>query len=96
MIGMPTGQEKRASHSPGPWEVYDKDPGHVGAPDGHICTPEGETREVVLANAHLIAAAPELLASLKRIVDTYGIDLHSGSELCEMVAAAIAKAEGRS
>ena len=60
--------EKRAAHTPGPWEIRpgrwsEGSPLHVSAEDGsrYITTiTPAENRD---ANAHLIAAAPELLAA---------------------------------
>lgn len=83
--------------TPGPWVVTDS-PGHsccfecgIEATDGgeHIC----DANE---ANARLIAAAPDLLASLKRIADGHlGCGECSSADPC-FVCAAIAKAEGKS
>lgn len=57
----------------------------------------------VHANAHVIAAAPELLAALKALVkatieadNIYDLGLHGGEAVMEHALAAIAKAEGRS
>lgn len=67
---------------------------HWGSADeSHIERPEAE----VEANARLIAAAPELLDTLRRLVDVLNDDLDP--EQCavwDAAVAAIAKAEGRS
>lgn len=80
-------------HTPGPWKV--------------VITPGGDTlidtprfrwslgRLMSKADAHLIAAAPELLEALQRIID-YGGSL-TGEDALEMVIiakTAIAKAMG--
>lgn len=62
------------AHTPGPWHVRgcDGNPGY--APGRHIYAPtEGNTGCVAvvtgsLANAHLIAAAPDLLAALEALL----------------------------
>lgn len=96
-----------ASHTPGPWAVHpvraQVDAFATGVPEP-ICQflwpttvrSEAETE----ANAHLIAAAPELLAGLKIATDCACANLcsHLGgttyhSAECERIRAAIAKAE---
>lgn len=90
--------------TPGPWEWdgkvwdYDKEneaPWLVGVDDGPIvlcggieCTSE--------ANAHLIAAAPELYESLEKAIDYHkkrNLGWHS-DELVVSMEAALAKARG--
>lgn len=67
-----------ATHTPGPWTTF-------RAPHGQMQIRD-EAREIVIAalpdrgtahpNAHLIAAAPELLAALRNVlVDTCCLDL---------------------
>jgi hypothetical protein len=46
------------------------------------------------ANWHLISAAPELLAALQLVVDTYGFDSSTDSSIWRTALAAIAKATG--
>lgn len=80
------------THTKGPWAVTPNS-GEIGTSDGKVwvaravnaTTTEGQS------NAHLIAAAPELLALLKAsadIMEALGLD-------CSDERAAIAKAEGR-
>jgi hypothetical protein len=45
------------------------------------------------ANAHLIAAAPDMLAALHRLLSIPGIDAESG-DACTQARAAIKKARG--
>lgn len=67
-------------HTPGPWQAVDQHPSHPGIEieiKGHPDYPHGgayhvaqvncvlTTPDVTVANAHLIAAAPELLAALE-------------------------------
>ena len=93
-------------HTPGPWKVYDDGDMWIAPSDGDapivcdIC-PHGEEFVYSLeddANAHLIAAAPELLEALK-VAQAWIADESCPCEGCEAVndqiAAAIAKAEGR-
>ena len=93
-------------HTPGPWEA--KVPGTIVA-HSDKCVVRGEDSVIDWvatvqvsnmpawrANAHLIAAAPELLEALRGIVDSFETcpeNLHS--ELFTAARAAIAKAEGR-
>jgi hypothetical protein len=68
-----------ATHTPGPWEINEGD-GMAIAKVSHFaitapCTPDvgsGLSREENAANARLIAAAPELLACLRRMCGMYG------------------------
>jgi hypothetical protein len=62
-------------HTPGPWTTDgDAYSGNLDivAPTGRIamldCEFSEETEDVLTANAHLIAAAPDLLAALREIV----------------------------
>lgn len=89
-------------HTPGPWET--ERGGFRGAWVRGTQTKEwaalacGDTDESAAANAHLIAAAPDMLAALKAIVEFYGWDANDDGEYvpCRMAHAAIAKAEGKS
>lgn len=57
----------------------------------------GRDDEEAVANAHLISAAPDLLAALKALcaaIDSYDFDGNATGE-CETARSAIAKAEGR-
>lgn len=88
--------------TPGPWEVvkHERFPfqREVKAESGYICDMEGLTEEDMLtveANAHLIAAAPEMhetLSSIAAFAVGYG-------DVCEIIAkrarAALAKADGK-
>ena len=100
-------------HTPGPWEVAP--PGYV---DEHYAVLDGfghtasvygypEQEAVALANANLIAAAPELLAACtavandcERLIEGDDFSGMSDAELfgafVHTLRSAIAKAEGRS
>ena len=89
-------------HTPGPWRIRDGSMRFIEA-DGHV-GPIADMRsrldypamdpivaDTLDANARLIAAAPDLLAALKMVMQHGRID-NSEARL-NMVAAAIARAE---
>lgn len=90
----------QAKHSPGPWNV-------INTPNLPIVDRSFRTialpypyhdEEMRVADANLIAAAPDLLAALKDIVDCVA-KTESMGEICQCddfteARAAIAKAEG--
>ena len=74
--------------TPGPWDAWD---------DGRV--PEAAEQQLVckvhsLRNAHLIAAAPELYASLRGLLIALQSDGPFPRESIERAEAAIAKARG--
>ena len=91
-----------SAHTPGPWSVFTdnrEDMGGLVYVAGYNIIAPGQTivgEEGICssrngkANAHLIAAAPDLLAICERIHD----ELTLRSELHEQLSAAIAKAKG--
>lgn len=94
------------THTPGPWPIsgdrYDKritiGEGLVEGPHGYEVAEvysDDCPRELALANAHLIAAAPELLAALEKARNTLaGLGVPSiAANICD---ATIAKARGES
>lgn len=100
-----------APHTRGPWAVEDPMEHELsiveaGKPSYEwkfiACVPYGGlndgdfSRPVAEANARLIAAAPELLAALQLIVDTYGFDSSTDSAIWKTAHAALAKATGHS
>jgi len=67
--------------------------------DNYVCEAEGDTPEQAEANAHLIAAAPELHAALEEVLhyaETPGdfTDEEARNAMLD-AGAALAKAEGR-
>lgn len=99
--------EVRVTHTPGPWIVNSEDTGMndsgtIESQSGVVIAPDiyGETTAEAGHNAHLIAAAPELLAAC-RYVAQYHRDHDSGEgelfglDFVTTCIAAIAKAEGR-
>ena len=90
-------------HTPGPWALHDEVAGVVYGPDGHqVCTTPRTTRREVerAANARLIAAAPEMLAALLKLVEAVdpavgGLTLEDwATEPVADARAAIARATG--
>jgi hypothetical protein len=82
------GSGERLPHTPGPWVVK-------GMPGQTLCVTDKDSAYVVdrfklggrpvgehTANAHLIAAAPDLLAALRKAVNG-GCVWHSGADLVE-------------
>ena len=103
-LGLPVAETAR--HTPGPWRAM---------PDGAIqkdaAMPTGAAviaytrhadEKTMRANARLIAAAPDLLAALRLLLDglqTYAPEFLHGlpkADYIRAARAAIAKAEGRS
>jgi len=95
-------------HTPGPWEVLITEAGRDIPGFTSVCTPEkhlaiaykigpnlGYRHPENLANAHLIAAAPELLESLKDLLAWASVqDYYSQAvKIGNAAGAAIAKAE---
>ena len=101
--------EGLSKHTPGPWEVrwQRKNPAHMhfvidalhptptGEPQRYVASSERFTNpDNALADAHLIAAAPEMLEALKALRN---VDYNTFEELDQLLSLAdkaIAKAEG--
>lgn len=86
-------------HTPGPWKVTRNNTG-VRSVDAHVCRVWMLRNGHGVANARLIAAAPDLLEALKILSDypiAGGYALGPCISECDMkeIRAAIAKAEGR-
>jgi len=88
-----------AEHTPGPWEYWDSYDGkgespvepcrHCGRTDtAHFTIPgghgDGECPVYLKADARLIAAAPELLAALERLLENHPECYYTGTfpEVC--------------
>ena len=82
-------------HTPGPWLYWRSERVarfFIDAHDGSLIA-----EDALEADARLIAAAPDLLASLKEMLEVYGWDDRLRSlNMLERAKAAIAKAEGSS
>lgn len=100
-------QVSNSAHTPGPWRVEDgMIEAECGRVIGDVCTGLTKgvhrvgSREEQRANATLIAAAPELLESLKCMIDYYemfrGICPKGPTEIDDVASckAVVAKAEG--
>lgn len=77
------------THTPGPWQWSDNGP-RIVAPNGVIIAKLTFDAPEAVANAHLMTAAPELLAALKAVVsvaDRKTVEF-------DLAHAAIAKANG--
>jgi len=88
------------SHTPGPWEEYSGGETIHSAGGSLICIvcPEGHTLDSAdRANAHLIAAAPELVEALEAVLGTFSDatdDIHNHCDPIRMARQALAKAKG--
>ena len=102
--------KEKQTHTPGPWRFDEKQiHGDVMAFDPErsraVCVAQihnertaGTPNEQARANARLIAAAPELLAELKKALE-FVVATHGGEndgDIQEDIRAAIQKAEGKS
>lgn len=105
----------RAAHTPGPWDIQYEDDAlgnrsiNVYPTCFGVISTGNHSQAVSMANARLIAAAPELLAALKDSVNQletspYWIEQIMGKsspaiagilQTCRNARAAIAKAEGK-
>jgi hypothetical protein len=105
---------KTTNHTPGQWLAHiDIDPNDSGLNDIRILEPSTETENLTantiavlnqnmgreaIANANLIAAAPDLLSALRFLLADYiainGEKLTGSSVPADMARAAIEKAEG--
>lgn len=89
-----------AKHTPGPWHVYKGRGLYVDSSTAGLVCKVAENRSAEKeANAHLIAAAPELLAALEHMVavSNWATTIQSEEQYDAMIAsaeAAIRKAKG--
>lgn len=84
-----------SQHTPGPWTIEHTDEiyGADSAPVAYVQDTD-RTNQQNRANARLIAAAPELLAALKRIVEWDDADCDASLASINAARAVITKAEG--
>ena len=90
--------QTKTTHTPGPWKLlhhtaaqHDGDRAIYGPGDKWIADMNGGPNDnsETLANARLIAAAPDMLRALKQLSKNYGM------EVASIVFPVINKAEGR-
>lgn len=94
---------KQATHTPGPWTLKEGFGTTVLNSDGRLLNLDARTNEG-MANARLIAAAPELLSLIKDFGDWLEVHLELGhinagtanrnGDLVSQIRTVIAKAEG--
>lgn len=82
------------AHTPGPWTIGANSSSYGISiwSDEHLADVKSNNRDERMANARLIAAAPELLAALKYVRRFLNVDDHETAYVDD----AIAKAEGES
>ncbi len=90
----------KTKHTPAPWDMYGVNVNGIQIRHGlvEIVKISSPLDSYDVANGYLIAAAPELLKALKRIVFDGGKERLIGSETAEdreALKKAIAKAEGK-
>ena len=99
-----------SGHTPGPWSLGDENDACCSVDTGRSSisldrmdvlgrTADVISRDEMLANARLIAAAPDLLDALRTlrhsVVADNGMHDGSGRTVAEFIDTAIAKAEGK-
>jgi len=93
----------RAKHTPGPWfavgyqvEIESETVADICTTNAHLFGQPGLHNDATaMANAHLIAAAPEMLAALECITDALSPPRNAEEEAAIAAAlAALAKAKG--
>ena len=94
------------THTPGPWLACE--PGAYSDFDGHSSVILGDDRRIAVvqgdheeavANAHLIAAAPDMLAALEQLLEAFNENANDLNDIpadqaVAMMESAIAKATG--
>lgn len=94
--------ENDTTFTPGPWKVNDRYPFWVDGPDGGRIVdlePYGYPMiDAARANAHLIAAAPDLYAACQAMIRAYQDTTEDGYKArvvaIDTISAALAKARG--
>lgn len=92
-----TTDAERTAHTPGLWEIIQLPSGALMIDSvkkiGSIATLHGGNDQTVVANARLIAAAPELLVSARRVLELWDNGGNPAGTF-QLLRDAIAKAEG--
>lgn len=82
-------------HTPGPWHTAGEQGVQIRSKRDQIAKVWTMRGNEWKANARLLAAAPELLAALKGMLEVFGDEFGIGdSSVCDDARAAIAKATG--
>ena len=98
---METTEEKRATFTPGPWEIQDAGPGTIRGLRFRVVTKDSiiarttDGWKEARANARLIAAAPEMYEVLQELADSMELAKNYGYEKEHaMIQELLAKVEG--
>ena len=98
---METIEEKRATFTPGPWEIQDAGPGTIRGLRFRVVTKDSiiarttDGWKEARANARLIAAAPEMYEVLQELADSMELAKNYGYEKEHaMIQEVLAKVEG--
>lgn len=92
----------RATHTPGPW-VAVKSEAHAGNPDsvrvdihslGAAYSPAHVASDIMSEDARLIAAAPEMLATIRDILDWYAHSTDADGDMPTELHARLIRAVG--
>ena len=86
-----------SKHTPGPWRAAPQPGQTVGVHTFTHCVMAGDDAladTLTEADAHLIAAAPDLLAACKAVRDLVEFHDVPRAEIWQIIDAAVAKAEG--
>jgi len=82
-----------SAHTPGPW-TFDGNTGVVSGPRATTVGYVAGGNLTAIANGHVLAAAPELLAMLEECIDS--LESSHDQALADKVRALVAKAKGQS
>jgi hypothetical protein len=98
---METAEEKRATFTPGPWEIQDAGPGTIRGLRFRVVTKDSiiarttDGWKEARANARLIAAAPAMYEVLQELADSMELAKNYGYEKEHaMIQEVLAKVEG--
>lgn len=87
-----------AKHTPGPWTVPPDSPADILAPDGQpVAVARGwlwRQHPECIANAHLIAAAPDMLEALREIALTPACSNSDPDDMGDALDSIIGRAQG--
>ena len=85
-----------SKHTPGPWQVMNRTAGIAVEANSGTVVAAGVINCITYDDARLIAAAPDMLAALRRIITTMEADKTDGTvyyaDMAAIARAALAKA----